>query len=168
MSASKTETALLALVAALTAAAAGEGSPLPPPTRNADMLSQLVEVAGGDGVQRFLNVLDGDRANADEMLGADLALLASFDIAWRPHIEFGVAGGESVVREAAFDAMRSAIWDAIKPQVSGGDVTYLGGAVDSIRLVDMLPQDKSNAAGLPGVKASEFEIEIQYTSSAPF
>ncbi|MFN3656827.1 MAG: hypothetical protein ACK4UO_06205 [Pseudolabrys sp.] len=167
MPTSKTEAALLALVAAIVTASQVEGSKLPAPVRNGDMLTRLVEASGGQNLEQFVNVLDGERANTDELLGADM-IAGGFDIRWRARIEFGAAGGADADREALFDAMRVELWNAIKPQVSGGIPAYLGGAVSSLQLVDMLPQDKSNADGLPGVKATEWLIELQYVSDAPF
>jgi len=165
---SKIETALLALVGALADSAALENAALIAPLRNEDLVSRLVDA--GDGLAKYLNVLDGDRADPEEMLGTDFASVTGYDIVWHARIEFAVAGGTSSAREAAFDAMRTAIWDAIKPVVAGGSVTYLGGAVDSLRLVDMLPPDKSTVAqaGLPNVKASDFVVELTFTSDRPF
>jgi hypothetical protein len=168
MSASKTETAILAVVAALQAAAEAEGSKLPAPARNADLVTRLAEVDAGARLAAYLNVLDGDRVAADETLGADLGQNEPFDLTWRVRVEWAVAGGEDADREAHFDAGRAAIWDALKPDASGASVTYLGGAVDSIRCVDILPQAGTVLDGVPHIKACEFVFDLTYTSDRPF
>jgi hypothetical protein len=166
--ASPTEAALLALVAAIAASAAEEGSVLTPPERNRDLVTQMVE-NGDEGLRKFLNVVDGQRANVDELLGADLGGEA-FDIEWHARIEFAVAGGTDADREAAFDAMRREIFDAIRPVVTGGVAVYLGGAVHSIQIVDMLPPEDAAPfrAGIPSCKASDFVVALTYTSTRPF
>lgn len=166
---SKTETALLAFVAALKSKATAEPDVLPQPLRNQNLIAQLVEDA--EGISRFVNVLDGDRDRpVDQVLGADLGVAAAYDIRWLVRVEFAVAGADDDAREAAFDAGRVAIWDAVKPAVSVDGVSYLDGAVDAIELVDMLPPDQSvpARAGLPNVKATEFVFALLYTSTDPF
>lgn len=166
---SATETAILALVAAVAAKAAEDSyATLPPPTRNEDMVSRLTADQSGT-LERYLNIVDGDRADPEELLGADLGIEA-YDIVWNPLIEFAVLGGTPAEREAAFDAMRVALWDAIKPDTSGGSITYLGGAVSSVIVIDMLPNEKSAPvdAGIPNVKASDFLLALTYTSERPF
>jgi len=167
---SKTETALLALVAALAAASELEGAPLPPPERNNDLVTQMVADESNTALRRYLNVIDGDRGTADELLGTDFGNVAGFDCIQQPRVEFAVAGGTSAEREAAFDGMKRAIWDALKPAVDGDTLTYLGGAVDSLVMLDMLPPDQSSLArsGVPGCKGSDFLLALSFTSTRPF
>ena len=64
---SAVEAALLALLAALTTKATSDNNAtLPTPTRNEQLVTQLLE--GGDGLRRYLNVIDGDRADSEELL----------------------------------------------------------------------------------------------------
>lgn len=169
MTASATETAILAFVAALAAVARpAPDAVLPQPSRNEDMVSRLAEIGDGSDLADHLNVLDGDRANVDEMLGADLAAVECYDIVHHVRVEYAVAGGDSATREARFDLGRIAIFDAVKPVVSGATVTCLGGAVAAIALVDFLPHTETVAYGLPNVKACEFVFALTFTSQRPF
>lgn len=161
-----TELVMLAIVSALTDAANGTGAVLPLPTRNEDLPSRLTDV--GLNLRAHLNVLDGTRAEGDEMLGADLLQVESYDLRQLVEIEWVVAGGESVDRERHFDLGRKAIWDALKPVVSVGIPTYLAGNADGIRLVDIVQHQNTNVAGVPNVKACVFVFEVTYTSTDPF
>lgn len=161
-----TETAILAVVAALQAEADSTAAVLPGPLRNEDLLARLTDATGD--LKLHLNVLDGDRGDADEMLGADLSDEKRYDLSQRVEIEWMVAGGDSAAREARFDAGRKAIWDALKPDTSGGSITYLGGAVSGIRLVDLISHSGTNAAGAPNIKACVFVFELTFASSDPF
>jgi hypothetical protein len=161
-----TETAILAFVAALAAKAEQSPTVLPPPLRNDDLLSRLTE--GEADLKMHVNVHDGDRGETDEALGADLGVGQTYHIEQFVRVEWAVAGGTSAHREQAFDAGRKAIWDAVKPAPNDAGVSYLGGAVDSIRLVEIIPQHQGNAEGLPGVKACEFVFALTFTSSDPF
>lgn len=154
-----TETAMLAMVEALRAVH-------PQTLRNGDLISRLVDV--GDDLAIHINVLDGDRAPPDEMLGADLNNTESYDLVWQPRVEFAVAGGDPELRESTFDEYRKAIWDALKPVMTSGNPVFLGGAVDFVRCIEILSQANTNADGLPGVKACEFVFELSYTSTDPF
>lgn len=172
---SKTETAIRAFVAALDAVALAEGGAiLPRPTRNLDLVGRLAAgvetegVAGADEVARHLNVIDGDRADPEELAGADLGAFASYDIVWNVRVEWIVAGGDDAARESIFDLGRRAIWNAVKAVVDAGAVSYLGGAVDGVRLVGMLPHDRSTLAGLPGLKSTEMVFALTFTSADPF
>lgn len=161
-----TETAIRAIVAALTTKAALPGSKIIAPERNQDIVSRLVSV--GSGLSVFLNVLDGDRENPDELLGADLGNTTGYEHTLTVHIEWAVAGGTSDDRETRFDDGRQEIWDALKPVVSGGSVTYLGGAADGVELRDLLPHQQTTVAGLPNIKACEFVFAVSFTSADPF
>lgn len=162
----KTETAFRAIMTAL--ATAAQSPPLVAPMRNEDLISRLVDV--GSGLACYLNVLDGDRPDGDEMLGADLAQIQSYEITRHVSIEWAVAGGTSDARETRFDDGMKAIWDAIKPNMTSGSPVYLGGAVDSVLLIDILPHGKTTVAraGIPNVKSCEFVFALSFTSSDPF
>ena len=160
------ETAIRAVVAALLAKSAEVDAKIPAPLRNEDIVSRMVEA--GSGLSLYLNVLDGDRDNPDELLGADLGNVNGYELVQNVHIEWAVAGGSSEDRETRFDDGRKAIWDALKADVEAGGVTYLGGAVDGLKLMDILPHQATNAAGLPNVKSAEFVFQLTFTSPDPF
>jgi len=163
----QTETAISALVAALKTASEADGSKLVAPLRNEDIVSRLVQVT--DTLSAFLNVWDTAGDDRDEMLGADIASGNRYDITQRVRIEFAVAGGSSGDREARWDDMRKAIWDAIKGAVSGDDVVFLGGAVDGIRLDRIeVPGDGHPTDGLPNIKAGAMIVALSFTSADPF
>lgn len=165
---SPTETAILALVAALAAKAAEALPKIPNPERNQDLVSRLADI--GDGLARHLNVLDGERSDADEMLGADIVPLQgeTYDITQHVRVEWIVAGGDSAAREQAFDDGRKAIWDAIRPVIVDGAPVFLGGAVSALRFVDILPHERTVVAGLPNTKGAEFTFALTFTSPDPF
>lgn len=162
---SKTETAILAFVKALQKKAS-DNDALPDPLRNDDLPARMVNAAAG--LALYLNVLDGERIPPEEMLGADLDTTEAYDIEHHVSVEWGVSGSESAAREAAFDRGRTAIWDALKADISSGAPVYLGGAVDGLRLVDIIAQHATSVAGLPSIKACVFVFAISFTSVNPF
>lgn len=166
----KTETAILAAVAALITASLVPGSKITAPTRNMDIASRLVDVGSGTGLALHLNVLDGDAVfgDDDELLGADLGNTEAYDREQQISVEWAVAGGTDAAREARFDEGRKEIWDALKAVVVGGVATYLGGAVDGMRLVTLINHHNTSVAGLPNIKSCIFVYGLTFTSSDPF
>lgn len=164
----KTETAIRAVLAALLAKSAEAEAVIPLPLRNEDVVSRMMSV--GQGLSVFLNVLDGDRGNSDELLGADLGNTAAYEINQHIRIEWAVVGGAlgGDERESTFDNGRQQIWDALKPDMTSGYPVYLGGAVDGVELVDMIPHQNTAVAGLPNIKACEFVFALSFTSADPF
>lgn len=170
---SRTEAAVLGLVAALEAKAQLVGAKIPAPTRNEDLLTRLKDDVAG--VQTLLNVWDGAGEVSDETLGADLAgavidddAEGAYEIEHRARIEWCVAGGDKDVREAAFDAGLCTIHDAVRPDVSSGAPVYLGGAVSFCAIERVERAGNLNTDGMPGVKACDITVVMSFTSPRPF
>jgi hypothetical protein len=171
---SQTEKALQALVAALTAKAASEGATIIAPLRNNALPARLFDA--GAGLEKYLNVWDGDGETLNEALGADSAgMLDGYELAQRPLVEWVVAGGTDETREAAFDAGLIDIHDAIKADSEG---RYLAGVTDE-NLAGVVHQAAIEAIarqggkslvtdGMPNIKAAELTIRLTFMSSRPF
>jgi hypothetical protein len=164
---SKTESALQALVAALLATSASMGSALPGPLRNEALPARMFDA--GDKLSTHLNVWDGSAQPTEELLGTDQGEADCYEIAHEAIIEWIVAGGSAADREAKFDLGLENIHDAIKPDLTGGDTVYLGGAVQGARITSIARQGSGLVIdGMPNARGAEITIELLFTSSRPF
>src|SRR4051812_32816188 len=130
--ASKTETALQAIEAALIAAASALNSALPPPLRNETLPARMFDA--GSKLATHLNLWDGITQPVEELLGADQGAADCYEITQEALIEWVVAGGSKADREALFDRGLENVHDAIKPDLTSGSPVYLGGAVSGARI----------------------------------
>lgn len=171
MTASATETVILALVAALVVKSAESSPKIPTPLRNQDIVTRMVAVITDAKLSLYLNVLDGEAVfgDGDELLAADLGNTEAYERDQHVSIEWAVAGGATDdARETAFDEGRRAIWDALKPALTSGSPVYLGGAVGGVRLISILNKESTSVDGLPNIKACVFVLALSFTSVDPF
>lgn len=166
--ASRTEQAIVALVAALAAKAATPSPAISRPFRNEAVASRFAKFDGSTG--GFLNVIDGSGGpegpdgNSGEFLGADQLEDAgsdAYELVQRPEIEWLVDEADKDKREAAFDAGLIAINDAIR-----ADRT-LGGKVSSV-FIDRIERSNLVTDGLSTVKACIITVALSFTSPHPF
>jgi hypothetical protein len=166
--ASRTEEAILALVAALKSKADAASDVLPQPRRNEAIASRFAQLDGSSG--GYLNVIDGSGGpegpdgNSGEFLGA--AQLEeqgqdAYELVQRPEIEWLVDAADPEKREATFDAGLTAINDAIR-----ADRT-LRGAVESV-FIDRIERSNLITDGLSSVKACIITVALSFTSPHPF
>lgn len=161
---SRTEEALLALVAAFKSAAEAAPLVLPLPLRN-EMLPTRLDVFTGT-TAGFLNVLDGSGGpegadgGSGETLGADVTE-SGYEITQRAEVEWIIEAAEKVDREAAFDAGLVLLNSKLK-----SDRT-LGGVVDDVRFEKI---ERSGLAidGLPNLKGAIITVALTFLSSEPF
>ena len=155
---SRTEQAILALVAALTVQA-GIGSPaIPVPTRNNTLPAKF---AAFNAVAVFFNVLDGDGKVEDTSLGNPDEAADSYRIFHRAQIEWAVQAVSDTDREAAFDAGLVAINAALAADRS------LGAMVDWCEIDETIRSNLVTDA-LPNTKAIVVYVRLEFLSSMPF
>jgi hypothetical protein len=166
--ASRTESAILGLVAALAAKATAAPTVLVAPRRNDAIGNRFAAFNGSTG--GYLNVVDGTggpegaNGNSGEFLGADQMEdgdLEAYELVQRPEIEWLVDDADETTRETAFDAGLIAINDAIKvDRTLNGTVAHAG--IEKI--------DRSNLItdGLSTVKACIITVALSFTSPHPF
>lgn len=166
--ASRTEEAILALVAALAAKAAVDSPAIVEPRRNEAVANRFSSFNGSSG--GYLNVLDGSGGpegpdgNSGEFLGADQLEdqgQDAYELVQRPDIEWLVDEEDEDKRAAAFDAGLIAINAAIR-----ADRT-LGGKVSSV-FIDKIERSNLVTDGLTTVKACIITVALSFTSPHPF
>jgi hypothetical protein len=158
--ASATETAILALKAALDGLA---GATLPKDVlRNEDLASRLVEMQ--DAVAAYANLWDGKQLGRDECLGADSGSLPNgYDITHEARLELAFVGGDGDVREALYDAALVAVNDKL-----AADRT-LAGAVDWVAFGEPEFQGSGLVTdGIANAKGVILPIVLTFRSSRPF
>lgn len=150
---SKTETARLACLAALVAAAGEEGSSLPSTIWRNEPLARAFD----EGADVFVNLVDGDIEPLDEELGEDDADEGELEFEVPLRLELVVRGRDPAAREALFDAVLVEIRDALF-----ADRT-LSGACDWLRLGR--PQLANlSLTGIPAMKAGEMVVRLLLTA----
>lgn len=162
---SRTEQALIALTGKVAAIAAANNSVLPGPNRNEELPDRLLTVA--DGVDAFLNVLDGDGSpeggdgdTSGETLGADV-VEGGYEVLHRAEIEWIVSASTPADRDAKFDAGLVAIYDGLR------DDRTLGGVVSFIT-VEKVQRSNLSTEGLPHLKSASITVAISFLSGRPF
>ena len=155
---SKTEIALAALAAALTAKAGEPNAAIPAPTRNEVLPSNFAQFAGAGF---WLNLLDGDGEVEGEVLGDPDGTTEVYEIKHRAALELVIEHASQPTRDAAFDAALIAIDDALI-----ADRT-LNGAVHWARIE---AQQRTGLVfdGTVGVKAVEITVALSFASARPF
>jgi hypothetical protein len=158
--ASRSEQALLALVAALSAKAAETPSDICAPSRNQELSERFQET---DGVGRFFNVLDGDTdPDPDrQVLGPANAGDRIYELRQLATIEWAVFAADDTEREAAHDAGMIAIDDALAADRSLG-LEECWAEIERVRRSGLTTD------GLPNIKASALDVAITITSDRPF
>jgi hypothetical protein len=158
--ASKTETAILALVAGLTTLSAQDSPVVPEPKRN-EALPARIPAFGA--LQAWLNVLDGDGGPIDgeTALGGGDAGENAYSLLQSPVIEWVVIATDDATREAAFDAGLVGIYDMLV-----ADRT-LGNTVSFVEFKN-LQRSNLNTDGMAGSKAILITLEMTLTSNRPF
>jgi hypothetical protein len=157
---SATETAIQALIAALTAQASGGSPPFPVPTRNNTLPSRFVEW-GNAGLTAFFNVLDGNGRVTQETLGLPDVQPDTYEIHHRVEIEWVVQGTNSAAREAAFDVGLVGINAALAVDRTLGDVV-------SWSQVDETVRSNLVTETLPNTKAIVVYVRMEFLSDMPF
>jgi hypothetical protein len=155
--------AVKALHAALAEKAQELNSPLRTPLRNSSLPERL-EAFGSDGLEMFLNVLNGKKSAEDssEFLGAELpGAVAGFDVVWHARVELIVGAPNQEERETAFDLALDAINDAL-----AADRT-LGGKVSHARILTPDMTDHA-AAGMDNIDGADITVELSFASSKPY
>ena len=155
---SATETAILALVAALTAEANLPLPPFPAPSRNETLPERFAEFGA---VSVYFTVFDGDGQVHQETLGNPDVVPNTYEIHHRPKIMWAVMGTDNAAREAAFDAGKVGVNNALK-----ADRT-LGGAVEWCEIENVQSEELVTDA-LPNVKGVLLHVRLEFLSSAPF
>lgn len=152
-----------ALHAALVTVSEQPDSPLRAPLRNMQLPERL-ETFGSEGLEMFLNVLDGE-GRPDETgttAGAETVQVEDgFEVIWNARIELIVGALDESARKQAFDAALDAIAGALEAD------RQLDGAVSFARIV-MLDRTDHVAAGVEQVEAADITVELQFLSSRPF
>lgn len=161
---SKTELALQALVAALTAQANGPGG-IPVPSRNETLPERFAPANSGD-VNVFFNVNDGDARVTEIALGNPDEVADVYQLEHRAEVEWVVEAIDSsapslAAKEQAFDDGLTAIDDALKADRS------LGGTVDRAE-IDEIQRSNLVTDALPNVKAARVLVKLEFVSSRPF
>lgn len=165
----ETETALAAVFDALAAKCAAAG--MPAPHRN-EALPTRVAQAGALFI--WINQWDGSTTVVDEDIGADVLLAQDpaakpYQIECRPLIDFSVTGGTQNERNAAFDLGLRTINAAVRPVLDGGELEYLGGAVDASSIEEVLRDGSGTITeGIPNTRGASVTALLTYTSSTPF
>lgn len=160
--ASATETAILALIAALRAQANLSPAPYPVPTRNNTLPARFTaSVPTFSDVTFFFNVNDGNGKVNQETLGVPDVVPDTYEIYQRPEIELAVQGANDVDREAAFDAALIGMNAAL-----AADRT-LGGAVNWSE-VDETVRSNLVTDALPNTKAIVVYVRLEFLSNMPF
>lgn len=162
--ASKTELALQALLAALTAQANGPGG-IPVPARNETLPSRFKPADSGT-VNVFFNVNDGDGRVSETAVGHPDEVDEVYQLEHRAELEWVVEAidgtDESLAtRDAAFDDGLIAIDDALKADRS------LAGTVDFCR-IDEIVRTNLVTDALPNVKGARVLVLMQFVSDRPF
>ena len=159
---SKTELAVQALIAAITAQSGESPSPFPPPTRNNTLPAKFTAaVSAYPDVAFFFNVNDGDGKVFQETLGAPDTVPNTYEIHHRPEIELAVQGVVDTDREAAFDAALVGINSALAIDRS------LGGVVEWCQIDETVRSNLVTDA-LPNTKAIVVYVRLEFLSSMPF
>lgn len=160
--ATATETAILALLAALTAQAGTSPQPFPVPTRNNTLPARMTAtVADYPDVVVFFNLCDGAGKVNQETLGDPDVVGATYEIHQRIRLEWVVQGVNDADREAAFDAGLWAINNALKADRS------LNGAVSWCEIDETNRSDLATDA-LPNTKGIEVFVRLEFWSDLPF
>ncbi len=155
---SKTEAALAALAAALTAKAAEPDPAIPAPTRNEVLPSNFAQF-GGAGF--WFNLLDGDGEIEGEALGDSDGITEVYEITQRAALELAIEHADQPTRDAAFDAALIAIDDALI-----ADRT-LNGTVAWAR-IEQTQRTGLVFDGTVGIKAVEITVALSFASARPF
>lgn len=160
--ASATETAILALIAALNAQSGASPSPFPQPTRNNTLPARFsAKLPAYPDVVVFFNLLDGDGKVNQETLGQPDVVASTYEIHQRVQIELAVQGGSDADRSAAFDAGLVGINAALAPDRT------LAGAVNWSQIDETVRSNLVTDA-LPNTKAIIVYVRLEFLSSMPF
>ncbi|HRF08495.1 MAG TPA: hypothetical protein PL193_07615 [Xanthobacteraceae bacterium] len=155
--------AVHALHSALTVKSQESGSDICAPLLN-ELLPERLEAFGSDGLEMFLNVLNGAKSAEDsaEFIGAELpGAVDGFDIVWHARVELIVGGLDQPTRQAAFDLALDAIDAALALDRT------LGGKVTHARILQPDMTDHA-AAGMDNIDGADITVELQFTSSKPY
>jgi hypothetical protein len=160
--ASATETAIKALIAALTTQAEGSPAPYPVPTRNNTLPARFTaSVPTFSDITFFFNVNDGNGKIIQETLGQPDVTPDTYEIEHRVEIELVAQGDEDAYREAAFDTALIGINSALAVD------RYLGGVVEWAQIDETVRSNLVTDA-LPNTKAIVVYVCLTFQSSLPF
>lgn len=154
---SATETAIAALVAALTARANLPSPPFPVPTRNQTLPEHFAQFGA---VKVYFTVFDGDGGVFQETLGNPDTMADTYEIHHRPKLMWAVMGTDDAAREAAFDAGKVGINAALAADRS------LGGAVSWCEIEEVQSEELATDT-LAETKGVMVHVRLEFLSSAP-
>lgn len=155
---SKTEAALAALASALAAAAAAPDAAIPVLMRNEILPTNFPQFAGAGF---WLNLLDGNGAVDEKLLGNPDGVSNAYEITHRAALELAIEHADQATRDTLFDAALIADDDALIADRG------LGGAVDYAE-IETTQRTGLVFDGTPGVKAAEITIALSFVSPRPF
>jgi hypothetical protein len=164
MTSSATETAIQALIAALTTQAAASPAPFPVPTRNNTLPDRMTaSVAAFPAVTFFFNLVDGGKPRIlQETLGNPDVVPNTYELENIVELELVVQGPVDADREGAYDAAVLGINAALAVDRS------LGGAVEWCQL-DEPPETRGLVTdALPNTKGAVINVRLDYLSSLPY
>lgn len=150
---SKVEAARLAFKAAIETAAGLSGSKLPPSIWRNEPLARAFD----EGVDVFVNLVDGDLEPLDEELGEDDAVDGEVEFEVPVRVELVVRKRDNAERETLFDDVLVELRDALV-----ADRT-LSGACDWLRLGRPELANLS-LSGVPAMKAGEVVVRLLLTA----
>ena len=161
---SATETAIQALVTALTTQAGRSPAPFPVPTRNRTLPTKFTASASAyTDVTFFFNVNDGNGKVDQETLGQPNLVPDTYEITHRAEVELVVQGAADADREAAFDAALLGIQAALDADAT----RTLGGAVNWCQIDETVRSNLVTEA-LPDTKGIVVYVQLVFQSSMPF
>lgn len=161
---SATETAILALIAALTAVAQGDAPPYPVPTRNNTLPARFASsVSAAPGVTFFFNVNDGNGRINQQTLGQPDTVPDTYELHQRCEVELVVESANDADREAAFDAALIGINNALKADPT----RTLNGAVNWCEIDETVRSNLVTDA-LPNTKGIVVYVRLEFLSDMPF